>query len=226
MIDGTNASDGEVTFECPPDRNDAMTWLQAGAFSEAGITVRGVDLTDLDAGLAVLRELGIRITELTGDSLNIQRPDELVIPPDYTVVAGASPGFHSDWAPFLQLVLSSGTGVGKTIDTLHSNRVRQAELLGAMGADITIAGGSTPDDVTVHFRTPLDEARYQVAVRGPAKLRGLDAAVGNDVRACATAVLAATQAIGQSRLTDMYALYRGYEDYPERLRQLGARIGS
>lgn len=224
VVDGTTNAGDEVAFACPPDRNDAMTWLQAGALSGIGMTISGVDHTDLEAGLAVLNDIGVHVTARGDDALFVRRPDRLDIPDGYTVVAGASPGFHSDWAPFLQLLLASGAGAGTTIDALHSNRIRQAELLGAMGADVTITGGPTPAGVSVHFRTPLDEARYQVSVRGPAKLTAIEAAVGNDVRACATAVLAATQATGRSRLTGVYALYRGYEDYPARLRQLGAQI--
>lgn len=225
IVDGTDKTNSvDVEFACPPDRNDAMTWLQAGALSPSGITVTNVDAADVKTGLVVLEALGIPMT-IHDDAITVRRPNELRIPDGFSVVAGASPQFHSDWAPILQLVLCSATGSATTVDTLHSDRVRQAEILKEMGADVTFAGGEPPDGVNVYFRIPLDEARYQVSTRGPARLTAIDASVGNDVRACATAVLAATQAKGQSRLTGIYALFRGYEEYPTRLDRLGAQIG-
>jgi UDP-N-acetylglucosamine 1-carboxyvinyltransferase len=228
IVDGsssTSPATTEVNFQCPPDRNDTMTWLHAAAFSTEGVEVSGLDRADVEPGIEVLNSLGLQI-ESRGATTVFARSSvqTTVVPEGYTVIAGASPGFHSDWAPMLQLVLSSAQGSGTTIDTLHSNRVRQAELLKAMGVDVGISGGNPPENVVLHFRTPLDKARYRVSVRGKTRLKAIDAAVGNDVRACATAVLAATQADGVSQLTDIYALFRGYEDYIGRLRQLGAKI--
>jgi UDP-N-acetylglucosamine 1-carboxyvinyltransferase len=212
-------------FDCPPDRNDAFTWLAAGALSADGVRITGVDCEDIEKGIEALLPLGVEITRPHTDVLEVRRPASGLRAPDgYTVIAGPSPEFHSDWAPFLQLVLTTAEGTATTIDTLHSNRVRQAVLLRSMGADVAISGGTPPEGVTPNFRVPPESTEYIVAVTGPTSLSAIDAEVGNDVRACATAVLAASQATGESRIGGLYALYRGYESFPERLRALGAAL--
>lgn len=214
-----------AAFDCPPDRNDSFTWLAAGALSRDGIEIHGVDVDDLAAGLDPLRRLGVGIERTAGDVLVVRRPGRgLRMPEGFVVEAGASPGFHSDWAPLLHLVMATAAGSGRTVDPLFDDRVRQAVVLREMGADVTIAGGPPPAGVEVHFRTPVERARYIVDIRGPAALRAIDADVGNDVRACATAVLAATAATGTSRLGQVYALHRGYSNFLGRLRSLGATV--
>lgn len=215
-----------VIFGCPPDRNDTFTWLAAGAAaSRRGLELTGVDHTDMRVGLAELAALGVRVTRTGASSLVVTRPERgLTIPPGHTVLAGPSPMFNSDWAPMLQLVLATASGTGRTVDLLHSNRIRQASLLRTMGADISIEGGAPPPGVRVHFQVPLVLARYIVTITGPAELRGVTGDIGNDVRACATAVLAATVADGTSELRGVSALARGYQDFVWRLRAVGADV--
>lgn len=216
-----------IAFRCPSDRNDAFTWLAAGALGTGGVHVTDVDLADLRPGLTALTRLGVEVESTGPASVRTRRPSAgLTIPGDLVIEAGPSPAFHSDWAPLLQLVMTSARGRGRTVDTLYERRVRQAEILRQMGADIHVLGGRPPAGITVHFRTPVSDARYIVEVRGPAALHAVTAAVGNDVRACATAVLAATTATGASELSEVGALYRGYSDVAARLRSLGAEFRS
>lgn len=216
----------EINFRCPVDRNDAFTWLAAGCLSRQGITVRGVDVQDVAPGLEALRELSAEV-DIEGSEVRTRAPaGGLVVPPRYSLVAGGSPGFHSDWAPCFQLCLAVASGRGTTIDTLHSNRVYQARLLQRMGVAVSITGGDPPNHVSKpSFPTPLHEAEYIVAIEGPtSRFRPIEATLNDDVRACAVTVLAACKADGISTLRQPMALYRGYESFSERLLGLGAAI--
>ncbi|MGI5238800.1 hypothetical protein [Dactylosporangium sp. CA-139066] len=219
------SGDGPIELSCPADRNDAFTWLAVGALSEQGVLVRRLDVAELRPAVEVLAQLGGLIEEgADGSSLSVLRPGGGLSAPRTAVIAGPSPGFHSDWAPLLQPVLATAHGRSRTIDVLHSNRVRQADVLRAMGAKVTVSGGQPPPGLEVRFPAGLDDARYVVDIDGPAALHGAAVDVGNDVRACAAAVVAGTVAVGVTTISDAHALYRGYEDFLGRLARLGARV--
>jgi UDP-N-acetylglucosamine 1-carboxyvinyltransferase len=216
-----------MVITCPPDRNDAFTWLAAGALTTKGLLVRHVHSRELASGIAVLRALGTTIEQSGRHALVVKRPPGgLVIATMTTIAAGSSPDFHSDWMPLLHLVLVTARGRACTVDRIYSNRIRQAVLLKSMGARIAIRGGDPPPGVDVYFSTPLDQARYVVEISGPARLKAVKCTVGNDIRAAAVAVLAATVAEGRSHIKNANALYRGYQDFASRLRALGTDIGS
>lgn len=222
---GFNVSDRTISFTCSPDRNDAFTWLCYGALSRDGLLVERLSMQDMEQALKVLRLLNVQITQQSDDSLIIKAPPQDTAIPDGTViVAGLAREFHSDWAPLLEVVLTTLRGECRIVDTLFSNRVRQAELLQKMGAPITISGGPPPKGISLHFSTDPNDARYIIDVSGPAKLNPITTDVGYDVRACAAMVMAASRAHGTSNLSSIHALYRGYENIIERLSLVGVNI--
>ena len=233
-IDATEfvPSEKEITFTCSPDKNDAFTWLAYGALSKKGLRISGIKTSDLAQGIEVLRSLGVRISEEDSQENNgvflVKAPEPEKAPKnerkDLTVIAGLAREFHSDWAPFLEVVATTIGGHCRIVDTLFSNRVRQAELLSEMGARINISGGIPPNDIKLRFKADPQEARYIIDVEGPTKLQPIDAEVGYDLRACAAIVMAASQTSGTSTLSNIQALYRGYEDIVNRLRSIGVNV--
>lgn len=224
---GFQILENPISFTCSPDRNDAFTWLCYGALSHDGLLIERLSLQDMVRALEVLRSLGVQIVEKGRDSLLVKAPSaEAIIPADATVVAGLAREFHSDWAPLLEVVLTTMRGKCRVVDTLFSNRVRQAELLQAMGADVRISGGQPPQGIGLHFSTNPEEARYIIDINGPAELQPLSVEVGYDLRACAAMVMAASQAHGVSTLSGVQALYRGYENIIARLSAVGVDISA
>jgi UDP-N-acetylglucosamine 1-carboxyvinyltransferase len=225
-IDATefNPSGKEIIFTCSPDKNDAFTWLAYGALSRKGLRISGLKLSDLTQGVNTLESLGVQISKESDGSFLVQAPSSENEPKNITVIAGLAREFHSDWAPFLEVIATTIRGRCRVVDTLFSHRVRQAELLGQMGARVNISGGTPPDGIKLRFKSNPQEARYIIDVEGPTKLRPIDTEVGYDLRACAAIVMAASQADGVSTLSNMQALYRGYEDIVDRLRSVGVNI--
>jgi UDP-N-acetylglucosamine 1-carboxyvinyltransferase len=226
-IDATDfsVSDRTVDFTCSPDRNDAFTWLCYGALSRDGLLIERLSMNDMEQALRVMKLLNVQITQQSDDSLTVKAPPQDATIPDGTVIiAGLAREFHSDWAPLLEVVLPTLRGECRIVDTLFSNRVRQAELLQKMGAPITISGGPPPEGVSLHFSTDPNNARYIIDVSGPARLNPITTEVGYDVRACAAMVMASSQAHGTSNLSETQALHRGYENIIERLSLVGLDI--
>lgn len=224
---GARNEDKLVTFRCSPDRNDACTWLCYGALSSEGLLIENVPAKDLEPALDVLRTRNVQISKKDESTLLVKSPERsAVIPPDTVVVAGTAPRFHSDWAPLLEVVLTQLSGTCRVVETLFAHRMRQAELLEKMGANVHIEGGPPPAGVTLHFPKDTKDARYIVDIKGPTALAPITTDVGYDVRACAAMVMAASQAHGVSVLSGLRALYRGYENIVERLSQIGMDIAT
>jgi UDP-N-acetylglucosamine 1-carboxyvinyltransferase len=193
--------------------------------SQEGILVDGLNLKDMEQGLKILQKLNVQIEAKGENGLLVKAPPRTAtIPENMAVIAGLAREFHSDWAPLLEVVLTTMRGHCRIVDTLFSDRVRQAELLKDMGADIQISGGLPPQGIEVHFSADPQQARYIIDVTGPAQLKAIATSVGYDVRACAAMVMAASQANGTSKLSDVQSLYRGYENIIERLNAIGVDI--
>lgn len=226
VIDATGVQTHEtvIEFVCWPDRNDAFTWLAYGALSQQGLMIHNIQRDTIETALPVLESLGIQIEEVSGTELFVKAPAQDSKIDREMIVAGLGQQFHSDWAPLLEVVLTQIHGNTRIVQTLFSHRVRQSELLIEMGADITVSGGQPPEGTELYFRDDPETSHYIIDVRGPVSLNAISAKVGNDVRACAALVVAASQAKGESTLSDVSALYRGYENYIERLRSIGVDI--
>ncbi len=214
-----------IRFDCSLDRNDAFTWLTYGTLSTKGLRIHKVPVKDVKNGMDVLTSLGAIITYEDDDTVMVKAPPSASHRwQDATIVAGLATEFHSDWAPIIEVFLTTLQGKYRVIDTLFEKRVLQAELLQKMTADIRISGGKPPKNVELHFRTHPDDAQYIVDISGPATLEAIATPVGYDVRACAAMVMAASQAMGESKLSEMRAFYRGYEKIIERLQAVGVDI--
>lgn len=211
-----------ITYDCPPDRNVAMTWVAYGAVSD-GIKLTNVPLASIEVGLRQYEAIGTRIERIDNETIRVVRghiPENSV-----TVVAGYNDMFHSDWLASFQAALCVLGVRATTIDTLFSQRVRQAEILHDMGALVTIHGGQPPTGVQLVWHDDPETARYIVEIGEKQSLHGANVAVGDDVRCTAAILLAALCAEGRSTLSDMAALYRGYENNEVNLRALGVTLG-
>ncbi|MCD7761334.1 MAG: UDP-N-acetylglucosamine 1-carboxyvinyltransferase [Clostridiales bacterium] len=183
------------------DRICAATWLAAGAAAGGQVTVEGVPreqllpVTDLLAQAGCdIREEAQRVT-LTGDG------HLRAVPP---VRTAPYPGFPTDAQPPVMAALTKGTGTTVFVETMFENRYRHTQELARMGADIRVEG------------------RVAV-VSGVDQLQGarLEAA---DLRGGAALVVAALAAEGESQISGLHHLDRGYERLTETLGSLGADI--
>jgi UDP-N-acetylglucosamine 1-carboxyvinyltransferase len=114
------------------------------------------------------------------------------------------PGFHTDMHPQMVALLSVATGTSVITENLYDSRFRYVGELARMGADITT------------------EAQHAI-IRGVERLSGCPV-LAPDIRAGAALVLAGLRAEGTTEVGEASHIDRGYEEFPERLRSLGARI--
>jgi UDP-N-acetylglucosamine 1-carboxyvinyltransferase len=164
------------------------------------VCVRGADAGLLDATLEKLREAGADV-EVRGDAIRL-RADEP--PRGIKVVTAPYPGFPTDMQAQLMAALTLAQGSSVVTETVFENRFMHVPELVRMGADIEVAGRAAH-------------------VRGVASLSGAPV-MATDLRASAGLILAGLAAEGETTVSRVYHIDRGYERIEDKLRRLGAEI--
>lgn len=183
-----------------PDRIEAGTYLIAGGMTGGNITVTGCNPSHLEALLVKLREIGMSISEVSG-GLRVKGPKHIRSVDVKTV---PYPGFPTDLQAQIMAMLSLGNGLSVVTETVFENRFMHVSELIRMGADIRISGRSA-------------------IVRGNQGLRGAPV-MATDLRASACLILAGLVAEGQTEISRVYHLDRGYEAIEKKLLALGACV--
>jgi UDP-N-acetylglucosamine 1-carboxyvinyltransferase len=183
-----------------PDRIEIGTLLVAAAITGGDVEVTGVDLTHLGATLSKLEAAGSSI-EVAPHSVRIRAPGR---PEPISVTTRPFPGFPTDMQAQFMALLSVGNGASTIVDTIYHDRFTHVAELQRLGADIRLDGN------TAH-------------VRGVPTLSGAPV-MATDLRASAALILAGLVAGGETRVSRVYHLDRGYERLEQKLQALGASI--
>jgi len=185
-----------------PDPIEAGTFAIAAGATKGDVLIKNVVPDDLDLVLEKLREAGV-LFDIEGNNLHIKPTSKLG--ELGKIEARTYPGVPTDLqAPFA--VLATQTE-GNTLihDTLYEGRMNYINELNKMGANAVICDP------------------HRAIITGPTPLYGKDIN-SFDLRAGATMIIAALLAQGQSTLSGIEQVDRGYEAIEERLQQLGADI--
>jgi UDP-N-acetylglucosamine 1-carboxyvinyltransferase len=182
------------------DRIEAGTFLVAGALCGGPVTVVGFEPAHLEMVLAKLRETGADL-EIGEDRVTVRR-DGHVRPVDVATLP--YPGFPTDMQAQFMTLMSIAEGDCVITENVFENRFMFADEIGRMGADIRIEG-------------------HHALVRGVRSLSGAPVR-SPDLRGGAALVLAGLIAEGDTTVTDIHHIDRGYEDFVPRLRALGADV--
>jgi UDP-N-acetylglucosamine 1-carboxyvinyltransferase len=136
------------------------------------------------------------------------------------------PGFMTDWQALFSLVLTQAVGSSTIIERIFPSRFQHIATLNSMGAITKFFNPEIADhNAFYHFNCESDKPEYfhGVKICGPTKLKPINIEI-NDLRTGAMATLAALTATGQSTITGVEYIERGYEKLAERLKSLGADI--
>ena len=182
------------------DRIEAGTFLVAGALTGGPVTVTGFDPTHIEMLITKMRLAGCTL-DIADSGVTVTRSGP-IRPVDVATLP--HPGFPTDMqAQFMGLVaLAEGDSV--ITENVFENRFMFADEIKRMGADIEVEG-------------------HRALVRGVTSLQGAPV-VCPDLRGGAALVLAGLVAEGETVVTDIYHIMRGYEDFVGKLAALGADI--
>ncbi len=183
------------------DRIVAATHLTAVAIAKGEVELLGADVETLSPVIAALREAGCQLHS-SGRRLVISAKERLrAIRPIQTA---PYPGFPTDAQPMLMAALTTAKGESIFVETIFSERFSHAEGLRLLGA-----------------RLHIDQ--QHAYLQGVPQLRG-NRVQGYDLRGGAALVVAALGAEGESTLTGLQYIDRGYEALEMELQALGAQI--
>lgn len=189
-----------MSYTVMPDRIETGTFVIAAAITGGSILIRDCNPGNLESVLAKVAEAGADIKVDDGTILVIgQRKIRPV-----GIKTLEYPGFPTDMqAQFMSLMaLAEGTSVIN--ETIFENRFTHVAELRRMGADIQTEGRSA-------------------VVRGVPRLSAAPV-MATDLRASASLILAGLAAEGQTVVSRIYHLDRGYENIEQKLSALGADI--
>ena len=199
-IQGVDRLSG-ATHAVVADRIELGTYMLAPAICGGEVECIGGRLDLVGAFAAKLEEAGVAVTE-TARGLTVTRNNGPVRAVD--VVTEPFPGFPTDLQAQMMALLCTAEGTSVLEERIFENRFMHAPELMRMGAKIDVHGG-------------------HATVTGVEKLRGAPV-MATDLRASVSLILAALAAEGETVVSRVYHLDRGYERVEEKLSACGAKI--
>lgn len=196
-ITGVNDLKGTV-HTVIPDRIEAGTFLCAFAMTRGKGRIKNVNFSHIKPVTAKLTEMGACIYEEENGCLGIDASGNLKMSDVKTL---PFPGFPTDMQAPFSVLLSTVEGTGIIVETIFENRFLHIGELNRMGANIKIDG-----------RTSVIEGGHTLS---GAKVNAFD------LRGGAALVLAGMTAIGDTEVSGIEHIERGYENFSEKLLKIG-----
>lgn len=192
---------GGATHPVVTDRIELGTYMLAPAITDGEVELLGGRLNLVSAFAEKLDAAGIAVTE-TDAGLKVSRKNGRIQAVD--VVTEPFPGFPTDLQAQIMALLCTADGTSVLEEKIFENRFMHAPELIRMGASIDVQGGTA-------------------TVTGVERLKGAPV-MATDLRASVSLILAALAAEGETVVSRVYHLDRGYERVEEKLRACGADI--
>lgn len=199
IIQGKDRLHG-ATYRVMSDRIEAGSYACAAAMTGGDVELIGAKMSEMDATVDALRAAGV-IVEDTADGIRVAANGKLKA---LTLATAPYPGFATDMQAQFMAMLCLADGASVLTETIFENRYMHVSELSRMGADIETKG-----------RTAI--------VRGVEKLTGAPV-MATDLRASMSLVIAGLVAEGETEVSRLYHLDRGYERLEEKLQLVGADI--
>ena len=190
----------KTDYSIIPDQIEAGTFMFAAAATRGDVTVMNVIPKHLEATIAKLVEIGCEVEEFD-DAVRVRAGKRLHRTHVKTL---PYPGYPTDMQPQIAVTLALAEGTSIVTESIFENRFKYADELSRMGANIKVEGNSAIID-------------------GVRKLTGARVSAP-DLRAGAALVIAGLAADGITVVDDIVYIQRGYENFEEKLRSLGAEI--
>ena len=213
FIEGVDKLHG-FTHRAIFDRNEAASWAAAALATDGDIFVEGAKQLDMMTFLNVFRKAGGEF-DVHEDGIRFYRGGPLK---PVQVETDVHPGFMTDWQQPLIVALTQAEGVSTVHETVYENRFGFTDALVEMGADIVVHKDGLESFTR---RVPRRKLEQAAVITGPTALHGADVRVP-DLRGGFSYLIAALTAEGQSTVTNLGIISRGYEHFFEKLEALGA----
>lgn len=214
FIEGVESLRG-YTHRAINDRNEAASWASAALATDGDIFVEGANQQELMTFLNVFRKVGGGF-DIQEDGIRFYRELDTLKP--VVIETDVHPGFMTDWQQPLVVALTQADGQSIVHETVYENRFGFTDALNEMGADIVVHKEGLPGHDRRVARRPFEQA---AVITGPTTLHAANVRVP-DLRGGFSHLIAALTADGESHITNVGIISRGYEHFIPKLRKLGA----
>ncbi len=211
VIEGVEKLSG-ATHRLGGDRIEAFSYLVAGLATEGRIRVFGCQQGRMVTAITMLARMGARF-EITDESIAAEGGRLK----GAALQTNPHPGFMTDWHPPLVVLFTQAEGMSVMHETVFEDRLGYVEALRVIGAEIEVFDQCLAGEVCRFHETHY---LHSAVVKGGSKLRGAEIEA-SDVRGGFAYLIAAAAAEGESVLTGVHHLERGYDRTFERFSELG-----
>ncbi len=188
-------------YRVMPDRIAVCTLMSAAAITGGEITLTDARARDVDAVIPVFEQMGCTVFAYEDRIfLSAKRPLKAV----RTIRTMPYPGFPTDAQAIVMAALTKAHGTSVIVENIFENRYRHVDELVRMGADVKAEG-------------------KVAVVEGVGRLYGANV-IATDLRGGAALVIAALAAEGETNLSNVKLIDRGYEEIEKQLSSVGAKI--
>ena len=215
-VTGRERIDADVTVVPSEDPIEAMSLITAAIVTHSELTIERAPIEFLEIELSILDEMGLDFSlseEYPAENGHTRLVDITVRPSKLHAAADKIhplpfPGLNIDNLPFFAVIAAVADGRTLIHDWVYENRAVHLMELNKLGANTQL----------------LDP--HRLLVQGPTRWRPQELVCPPALRPAVCLLLAALAASGTTLLRDVYVINRGYEDLPNRLNALGAKIES
>lgn len=199
-INGVKKLHGDATYSVVPDQIEAGTFMLAAVATKGDLVIKNCIPEHLDCLTAKILEMGASV-EANGDSIHVWTSKK---PNKTNIKTQPYPGFPTDLQPQMGVCLAIANGTSMIKEGIWESRFQYTAELNKMGANITDQGKSAIfEGVKELYGAPVE---------------------ATDLRAGAALIIAGIVAKGETSLTNLVHIDRGYENIEEKFRKIGANI--
>lgn len=199
-IRGVKSLRGNIFHSIIPDQIEAGTYMIAAAATKGDVLVKNVIPKHMESLTAKLLEMNVKVEEFD-DSIRISVKDRLN---KVNIKTLPYPGFPTDLQPPVAILLLRADGTSTITEGIFENRFQYIEELKRMGANVRVEG-------------------RMAIIEGGIKMTGAPIKA-LDLRAGAACVIAALISEGETEISNVHYIDRGYENMVEKFQSLGAVI--
>ena len=189
-----------TNYSVIPDQIEAGTYMVLATITRGDITIKNIIPKHLESISAKLSDVGNQVI-IYDEAIRVIGSDTIL---PTSIKTMPYPGFPTDMQPQFSCALALANGVSKIEESIFENRFKYVDEIVKMGADIKID-------------------KSTLIINGVSELKCKNV-IAPDLRAGAALVLACLATKGKSEIDKIEFVERGYEDFVNKLKDLGADI--
>jgi len=191
-----------ATHELGGDYIEAGSWAVVAAITGADMVIDGARPEDIEVVAAVMQRMRVDCG-MNGRSFEVRPSKPKAV---RRITTGLWPSFPSDLVSLVTVLATQAEGRTLVHDWMYELRLFALEQMSGMGADLFLADA------------------HRIIVNGPTRLRGGRMLDSRDLRSGMSLIAAGLAAEGQTRVTPLETVERGYSQLVMRLEALGAQV--